>query len=87
MVSLEAGAAHLPSISTFEASAAETMRAGGLLIKPEPTQLRYAIEQACAWGIEERRDRGRAARKLIEKRYSAAIVAQQWQDLYSELVR
>lgn len=85
MVNLEAAARNTPSITTVTTGLGDWEQGGGLLVKPEEYAIRAALAEACSWSIEERLDRGRKSRMLVETRYSARVTGRQWLELYQGL--
>jgi glycosyltransferase involved in cell wall biosynthesis len=85
LVNLEAAAAGLPVVTTPETGLWDWQEGGGLLVPPRVEDWRRALQQVFAWSAEERRDRGRKLRQLVERRYSWPAVGPQWLELYSGL--
>jgi len=86
ITSLEAAAAGIPFITTYEAGILDWHEAGGILIHPCIDKLSLAIEKVFSWGEREKQDRGKAIRQLVERRYSWKAVGPLWAELYSELL-
>ena len=87
MVSLEAGACGTPVVSTFEARPGDCADGGGLLVPTEDVAaLSTALHTVCAWSEAERMRRGKAARRLVEERYSAEVVGPRWMALYQDIL-
>lgn len=85
IVNLESSACNTPTITTHPTGLADWEEGGGLLIEADVTSLVRAIEQAVGWSDAERKARGEASRRLVEKRYSTAVTGRQWMDLYGSL--
>jgi len=86
-VHLEAASAQVPVITTYNSGIEELERAGGLLVNPRADELAKALEKVFSWSENERNERGRAMRKLVERRYSWDVVGPQYLSLYSELLK
>ncbi|MNR82134.1 D-inositol 3-phosphate glycosyltransferase [compost metagenome] len=85
MVALEAMAAKVPLITTYEAGIHDVSEGGGYLVTPTQESIRFALSEAMQWEDRERVDRGLAARRLVERSYSWQIVGTKWKQLYSEV--
>jgi len=85
MVNLESAACETPTITTVATGLEDWTDGGGILIRPEVGELAQALRQATTWDEQERRERGRAARALVEREYSWAVIRQKWHDLYTSL--
>jgi glycosyltransferase involved in cell wall biosynthesis len=86
LVNLEAAAAEVPVITTYETGLSDWGEGGGLLTHPRVEELSRALEQASSWDEKERNERGRQLRVLVERRYSWRAVGPQWTRLYSRLL-
>ena len=85
LVNLEAAACATPTLTTWETGLLDWEDGGGLLARPAVDDLAQALRRIAAWSDEERRDRGRASYDLVTQRYSTAVTAPRWMDLYREL--
>lgn len=85
MVNLESAACETPTITTVATGLEDWSDGGGILIRPEIGELAHALRQAAAWDELERMDRGRAARALVERKYSWAVVRKKWLEIYDSL--
>lgn len=85
MVNLESAACETPTITTVATGLEDWSDGGGILIRPEIGELAHALRQATAWDELERMDRGRAARALVERKYSWAVVRKKWLEIYDSL--
>ncbi len=84
LVNLEAAAAGVPVITTYETGLDDWEQGGGILVHPRLEELTRALEQALAWSDNDRADRGRALRQLVARRYSWETVGPQWLELYRD---
>lgn len=85
LVNLEAAAMQLPVVTTHETGLDGWEEGGGLLVHPQVEELSRALKLVFAWSDQERQDRGRKLRQLVERRYSWQAVGPQWLELYSSL--
>lgn len=85
-VNLEAAASETPTITTFATGLTDWTEGGGLLVRGSVSDLSQALATAARWSERERLDRGRASRRLIERKYSWSVVGPQWQELYGSLL-
>lgn len=85
MVNLESAACATPTITTVATGLEDWTDGGGILIQPEVGELARALREVATWGDAERKERGRAARALVEREYSWAVIRQKWYDLYRSL--
>jgi glycosyltransferase involved in cell wall biosynthesis len=85
LVNLEASACATPTITTKATGLTDWSDGGGLLIESGLQPLAAALSEAAQWSDQERKQRGLASRRLIEKQYSAATVTPRWLDLYRSL--
>lgn len=85
-VNLEAAAVGVPVVTTHETGLYDWEGGGGLLVHPVVEDLARALAQVFAWKESERDERGRALRRLVEKRYSLEAVGPQWTSLYSRML-
>jgi glycosyltransferase involved in cell wall biosynthesis len=85
LVNLEASACCTPTITTTATGLLDWAEGGGVLIDPATNELAHALSDAVRWSDQERRQRGLASRRLVEKRYSSAAVMPRWFDLYRSL--
>ena len=85
MVNLESAACETPTITTVATGLEDWTDGGGILIRPDISELAQALRQATSWDELERRERGKAARALVEREYSWAVIRQKWYDLYCSL--
>jgi glycosyltransferase involved in cell wall biosynthesis len=85
LVNLEASACATPTITTRATGLTDWSEGGGLLIGSSLNALTAALSEAVQWSDQERKQRGEASRRLIEKRYSARAVMPRWLDLYRSL--
>jgi glycosyltransferase involved in cell wall biosynthesis len=86
LVNLEAASVELPVVTTHETGLGGWQEGGGVLVHPQVEELSRALKQVFAWSNQERQDRGRKLRQLVERRYSWAAVGPQWLELYAGLV-
>lgn len=86
LINLEASACQTPTVTTPQTGLLDWQDGGGLLIQPDVGELTLALEAAAGWGVNERKERGQASRRLIEERYSTTATSRQWADLYTSLV-
>jgi len=84
-VNLESSACSTPTITTSGAGLTDWTEGGGLTIEPAVVPLAAALGEAFRWSNDERIERGRASRRLIEKSYSAVAVIPRWMSLYRSL--
>ncbi len=84
-VNLEASACSTPTITTSGAGLTDWTEGGGLAVEPAVVPLAAALGEAVRWSNDERDQRGRASRRLVEKRYSAVAVIPLWMSLYRSL--
>jgi glycosyltransferase involved in cell wall biosynthesis len=85
LVNLEASACFTPTITTKATGLLDWTEGGGVLIDPAIDALASALSDAVRWSDQERKQRGLASRRLVEKRYSSAAVMPRWFDLYRSL--
>ena len=85
LVNLESAACFTPTITTSATGLTDWTDGGGLLIEPSLGPLTAALSDAGQWSDNERKDRGFASRRLIEKKYSSAAVIPLWLQLYRSL--
>jgi len=85
LVNLEASACGTPTITTRATGLIDWSDGGGLLTEPALTPLTQALSDAAQWSDDERKQRGLASRRLIERRYSAQTVMPRWLELYQSL--
>jgi glycosyltransferase involved in cell wall biosynthesis len=85
MVNLEAAATRVPVVTTHETGLYDWEEGGGLLVHPRAADLARGLSQVLDWSESERNDRGRALRRLVEKRYCWEAVGPQWLELYASL--
>ncbi len=91
---LEASAASLPVVATEAAGTREAMLAGGeygqtgLLVPiADPVSLTEAMTQIMLMPEEQRLQMGANGRRFVETNFSLSKVVDQWEDLYTELLR
>lgn len=85
LVNLESAACFTPTITTHATGLSDWSDNGGVLINADIEELVLALKDACNWSPAERHDRGRAMRRLIEKRYCWDVVLGKWLALYASL--
>jgi glycosyltransferase involved in cell wall biosynthesis len=85
LVKLEASACATPTITTKATGLTDWAEGGGILIEPALAPLTQALSDAARWSDDERKQRGLASRRLIERRYSERAVMPRWMDLYRSL--
>jgi glycosyltransferase involved in cell wall biosynthesis len=85
MVNLESAACYTPTITTYETGLTDWSDGGGILVNTDVEMLSSALIEACNWSYDERLDRGRCIRSLIENKYSWDAVLGNWLDLYASL--
>jgi len=85
LVNLEASACGTPTITTKATGLTDWAEGGGVLIEPALAPLTRALSEAARWSDDERKQRGLASRRLIERRYSAQTVMPRWLELYQSL--
>lgn len=86
MVNLEAAICHTPVITTFNTGIDLGWgNHGGILIHPNRNDLVTALNQAVAWSVEERIDRGNQLSAFAIRRYSWQKQGHLWNELYSSL--
>lgn len=86
LVNLEAAACGTPTITTLETGLDDWERGGGLLIRPTAEELAAALWKICSESTHEYQARSTASRRLVEERYSWAVVGPRWRALYDSLV-
>jgi glycosyltransferase involved in cell wall biosynthesis len=87
MTALEGMSASIPVITTHAAGIYNIPDGGGILIESDEDDLRDALLQVKSWSDNERKPRGLAARKLIERHYSWDVIGQQYVDFYQEILK
>lgn len=85
LVNLEAAAAGIPVLTTYETGLTDWEESGGILVHPQVESLAQGLEQVFSWRDDEKRQRGQTLRQLIERRYSWQSVGPQWLELYKEV--
>ncbi|MSU37057.1 MAG: glycosyltransferase [Pedosphaera sp.] len=86
MVNLEAAMCHTPVITTFNTGIdPDWGKHGGILIRPNRGELVTALNQAAAWSVEERIDRGKHLSEFALQRYSWERKGYLWNELYCSL--
>lgn len=85
MVNLEAGALNTPSLTTAETGLSDWECGGGMLVENGEDALRFSLECAASWSMEERLERGRRSRSLVEQRYSLDAAGSQLMQLYQRI--
>lgn len=86
MVNLEAAMCHTPVITTFNTGInPDWEKHGGLLIHPNRSELVSALNQAVAWSVEERIDRGNQLSEFAVNNYSWQKRGYLWDELYRSL--
>jgi glycosyltransferase involved in cell wall biosynthesis len=85
LVNLESSACFTPTITTKATGLTDWLNGGGLLIEAGLASLTSALSEAARWSDEERKQRGAASRRLIDRKYSARAVMPRWLDLYRSL--
>ena len=85
LVNLEASACSTPTITTSATGLVNWEQGGGLLIEASVPDLATALGHAARWSESERKDRGRASRKLVEQYYSTRVTGPRWLELYGSL--
>ena len=85
LVNLEASACYTPTITTTATGLTDWTEGGGLLIETGPGPLASTLSEVGQWSDEERKQRGLASRRLVEKRYSAEVVVPRWLEIYRSL--
>ncbi len=85
LVNLEAAAARVPVITSFETGLSDWEKGGGLLVHPRLDDLSRALETVFSWTESERERRGQALRALVARRYSWDAVGPRWLELYGAL--
>ena len=87
MVNLEAASLCTPTITTHSTGLVNWQAGGGVLSAATADGLRMALNAAMLWSVEERRDRGRRARYMIEQEFSLESVGVAWLRFYRDLDR
>jgi len=87
LVNLEAAACGTPTITTFETGLDDWEEGGGILVHPDAGQLAEALTLMASLTDDQYRARSSAARRIVEQRYSWAVVEQRWRELYAALLR
>lgn len=85
-VSLEVAAAGVPLLTTHEAKIADWQEGGGIMVHPRVEEVAGALERVISWTEQERQDRGRRLRQLVERQFSWEVVGPQWLRLYNQLL-
>ncbi len=85
VVNLEAASVNTPSITTVQTGLLDWQDGGGLLVEPREYDLRQALLQAMSWSVDERLERGRQSKRLVENCYSLQAVKKKWKQLYNSL--
>jgi glycosyltransferase involved in cell wall biosynthesis len=85
LVNLEAASMGLPVITTHETGLHDWEEGGGVLVHPRVEELSRALKRVFSWSENERQERGRKLRQLVERRYSWQAVGPQWLELYAGL--
>lgn len=87
MVNLEAAIMETPVITTNQTGLLnEWNQEGGILIKPETSELENALRQALSWTASERNDRGKKLKNFTIKNYSWEQNKYKWESLYNSLL-
>jgi poly(glycerol-phosphate) alpha-glucosyltransferase len=86
IASLEFASASIPTVTTHESGLHDWEEGGGLLVNPKVEEVTRALDQVFSWTEEERRQRGRRLRRLVERRYSWQAVGPLWLELYSKML-
>jgi len=81
-VNFEAGACSCPSVTTIETGIWDWTDGGGVLIPVSVEALRAALKQVLGWSVDERAERGRRSRRLVEERYSWQALTPRWGSVY-----
>ena len=87
---LEAAAAGLPVVATDGPGTREAMQPGdtGILVQVgDAAALANAMSEVMAMPGEERTAMGACGRRFVEQRFSLAVVVDQWERLYAELLQ
>lgn len=87
MVNLEAASLCTPSITTHATGLRNWEAGGGVLSEATSEGLRLALNAAMQWSTEERIDRGRRVRRMVEKEFSLESVGAAWSRFYCDLNR
>lgn len=85
LANLEAAATATPGITTHETGLGDWEEGGGILVSPRVPDLTQALKRVFSWSLQERNERGRRLRRLVERRYSWEAVGPLWLHLYQEL--
>jgi glycosyltransferase involved in cell wall biosynthesis len=85
LVNLEAAACYTPTLTTIATGLKDWEDGGGILVEAEILQIAAGLSKANYWDESERKARGEASRRLVERRYSTAITAPRWIELYRSL--
>ena len=85
MVNLEAASLCTPTITTHATGLAHWQFGGGLLSETTSDGLRLALNTVIQWNTEERLDRGRRVRRMVEQEFSLESVGAAWLRFYSDL--
>ena len=86
MVNLEAATCKTPVITTYNTGInSEWNKNGGILINPQVTELKKAINDAISWSPEERLQRGKQLSDYVINNYSWEKKGSMWDDLYNSL--
>ena len=88
MVNLEAAIMSTPVITTFQTGLLKDWgNNGGILINPNISELKKALDKAISWTQEERKSRGEMLRELVLNNYSWERNLNRWVELYKNLLR
>ena len=82
LVNLECSACYTPTITTNATGLSDWAEGGGILVEPAIEPLANALSASAHWSDDERVERGKLSRQLVERRYSAGVVVPRWMDLY-----
>lgn len=85
LVNLEAAACGTPSVTTRATGLFDWEDGGGVLVDPTIGSIAAGLSAVGRWSDQERQQRGRASRKLVEARYSTSTTAPRWTELYRSL--
>jgi glycosyltransferase involved in cell wall biosynthesis len=85
MVNLEAASLRTPTITTHATGLVKWESGGGLLSEATSDGLRMALNAVMEWSFEERLQRGKRVRTMVETEFSLDTVGSAWLRFYRGL--
>ncbi|MDN3664914.1 glycosyltransferase [Algibacter miyuki] len=87
MVNLEAAMEKTPVITTFQTGLNKAWNEnGGLLINPNKSELKIALNKVLNWSDGERNKRGRLLFDFVKKHYSWSLRMKDWVEIYHRMI-